>query len=182
MNVTDLPQRMQRKIRVVDSGCWEWTGAHSSNGYGSVRVMGVTHSTHRFTYQYLVGPIPDGLQIDHLCRNKHCCHPAHLEPVTAQVNSLRRPDVNKPFCVNGHEMTDANTHVRTRRDGYTMRNCRICRRNDRKSRPEFSPTVLTDGSVRHGTTTGYSYYKCRCADCRGAFAEYMREYRRKKSA
>ena len=182
MNVTDLPARVQQKIAVDDTGCWNWLGTKNSRGYGQVSVQGKSKSVHRWTYQTLVGPIPDGLQIDHLCRNKSCCNPAHLEPVTAHVNSLRRPDVHKSHCVHGHELTGDNLIVRDRGgDGYSMRNCRTCTQAQRKARPSYSPNVLPDGDDRHGTTTGYNYFKCRCVPCRSAFAAYMREYRRRAS-
>lgn len=182
MNVTNLPARMQSKIAIDENRCWNWLGAKNSRGYGQVSVAGVSKSIHRTTYAMLVGPIPDGLQIDHLCRNKSCCNPAHLEPVTAHVNTLRRPDVNKSHCIHGHELTEDNLIVRERRDGYSMRNCRTCAQNQRKARPQYSPNVLADGDERHGTTTGYNYFKCRCAPCRSAFAAYMREYRKRRAS
>ena len=128
MNVTDLPKNMQAKIRIPDSGCWEWTGALNSRGYGAVGVFGVSKSTHRVAYELLVGPIPDDLQIDHLCRNKPCCNPEHLEPVTALTNMQRRPDVNKTHCLRGHEMTPENTVIKATKTGSgKIVNCRICK-------------------------------------------------------
>jgi hypothetical protein len=79
---------MRKRITVGD--CWNWDGAVTSSGYGAVAHNGRTHSTHKLAYELLVGPVPDGLQIDHLCRNKLCCNPAHLEPVTGQENIRRR--------------------------------------------------------------------------------------------
>lgn len=71
-------------------GCWWWTGAHNGKRYGSMRV-GDTHKlAHRYSYELLVGSIADGMQIDHLCRNKLCVNPVHLEVVTSQINNQRR--------------------------------------------------------------------------------------------
>jgi hypothetical protein len=83
-----LPARMVRKID-ASGECWTWVGAVTSRGYGSFGYEGRIWSTHRLAYELLVGAIPAGLTIDHLCRNKLCCNPAHLEPVTLAEN-LRR--------------------------------------------------------------------------------------------
>jgi hypothetical protein len=87
-SISAFPDNMNRRILFTDD-CWHWRGAVTSSGYGSVAYEGRLWSTHRLAYELLIGPIPDGLQIDHLCRNKVCCNPQHLEPVTAQEN-LRR--------------------------------------------------------------------------------------------
>lgn len=126
LHVNMLPRNMQSKITVTSSGCWHWTGALNSRGYGAVGVLGVSKSTHRVSYELLVGPIPDDLQIDHLCRNKPCCNPEHLEAVTGLENHRRRPDVNKSHCVHGHELTVDNTIIKTLPTGYKIRNCRTC--------------------------------------------------------
>lgn len=111
-------------------GCWNWTGAKQPSGYGyKAFVRGgrrVSVSSHRIAYYLLVGPVPVGLDLDHLCRNRLCCNPAHLEPVTAGEN-LRRGEgiTGRSFratsCARGHEYTDENTY--RPRDGV-----RICRR------------------------------------------------------
>jgi len=121
-----LPANMRAKIDVTDSGCWEWRGAVSSSGYGSAWADQRAQSAHRVTYELLMGPIPEGLQIDHLCRNKICCNPSHLEPVTCRENNLRRPGVHKSHCIHGHELTPENTIVKPRPSGRPIRNCRVC--------------------------------------------------------
>jgi hypothetical protein len=82
--------RMLAKVEFCDDGCWRWTGAHFSNGYahaGSRRFGSIL--AHRFLYQYAVGDVPAGMDLDHLCRVRDCVNPDHLEPVTRSVN-LRR--------------------------------------------------------------------------------------------
>jgi hypothetical protein len=83
--------RFLRFVRkgAIASDCWQWTGSRSDNGYGNFTVGGRTFLVHRLAYQMHVGPIPAGLQLDHLCRNRSCCNPAHLEPVTCRTNALR---------------------------------------------------------------------------------------------
>jgi hypothetical protein len=70
-------------------GCWLWKQSTTTTGYGRYRVSGRNDPAHRVAYEYAVGPIPEGLVLDHLCRNKRCVNPAHLEPVTQHENILR---------------------------------------------------------------------------------------------
>lgn len=74
---------------IAESGCWVWSGSPSTRGYGKITVAGTIFYAHRFMYELHVGPIPDGLYIDHLCRNKMCVNPDHLEPVTHRENLMR---------------------------------------------------------------------------------------------
>ena len=96
--ILPLPERFRTKIVLVwtragydidGSKCWFWTGWNSGNGYGKVSVEGKAMMAHRAVYEMLVGPIPDGLILDHGCRHRACCNPAHLEPVTVLINTLR---------------------------------------------------------------------------------------------
>lgn len=110
---------------VTDRGCWEWQRARLPRGYGRMYINGRLGYTHRIAYELLVGPIPAGHQLDHLCRNTACCNPAHLEPVTPRENTRRGLRGELPMsCKRGHPWTDENT-VR-RRDG--RRRCRECSR------------------------------------------------------
>lgn len=89
-----IEERFWSNVVEDPSGCWIWTGGKTRGGYGQFTPITTgpeakTWKAHRFAYDIMVGPIPDGLQLDHLCRVRHCVNPEHLEPVTAQVNTLR---------------------------------------------------------------------------------------------
>ena len=123
---TPLDVRIRSFVRIDDNGCWVWIGATDSRSrYGRMIVDGKTRYTHRVSYETFVGPIPDGLQIDHLCRNRACCNPEHLEPVTPLVNTHRSPITNatKTHCPNGHEYNEENTRMTAGR-----RHCIPCNR------------------------------------------------------
>lgn len=131
--VEQLPATMRAKIILelcpaphLPGFCWAWTGAFTSRGYGSYSHEGRIWSTHRLAYELLIGAIPDGLQIDHLCTNKRCCNPRHLEPVTGKVNCERTERAQKSRCVNSHPLAGPNLVVKRRTNGRLMRNCRVC--------------------------------------------------------
>jgi hypothetical protein len=107
--------------------CWQWTAGRDLDGYGVFHVAGHARGAHRVAYELMVGAIPSGLQIDHLCRNRGCVNPDHLEPVTPRENQ-RRADVAlgirsaATHCPRGHEYSPENTYM-----AKTKRNCRACR-------------------------------------------------------
>lgn len=110
-----LPQRIEDRIEMVtESGCWIWTGTYTGTGYGQTRLNGKRCRAHRAVYSLLVGPIPEGLNLDHLCRVRKCVNPYHLEVVTQSVNVQRGEGIagrnqRKTHCKNGHEFTVSNT-------------------------------------------------------------------------
>lgn len=113
--------------------CWPWTGAKSDKGYGKIKLngrRGPCVQAHRVVYEMFIGPIPEGLVLDHLCRNHGCVNPSHLEPVTDRVNILRGEGhaarhAQQTRCIHGHPFNEANTYRRP--DGG--RDCRTCRRD-----------------------------------------------------
>jgi hypothetical protein len=84
-----MVERLARFYVVEANGCWRWTATLDRVGYGNIQVRRRTMRAHRASYEAHVGPIPKGLELDHLCRNKACVNPSHLEPVTHSEN-LRR--------------------------------------------------------------------------------------------
>lgn len=114
---------------ILQTRCWIWQGCINSIGYGQITIAGQIYLAHRFVYEYLVGLIPEGLTLDHLCRNTACVNPDHLEPVTYKENTLRgigptAINSKKTYCKHGHEFTVENT--RMRKSGG--RSCRTCER------------------------------------------------------
>lgn len=120
---TRLPERFWSSCVIETGGCWRWTGPLNHEGYGRFSCAGAG-SAHRAAFSRLTAPIPPGLVIDHLCRNRACVNPAHMEPVTNRENTRRGLVARaRSECPQGHFFTDANTY----RWG-TERQCRACRR------------------------------------------------------
>lgn len=119
-----------RRVSVTEHGCWEWQGYVNHRGYGVVHYDRKRRAAHRTGYLLAVGPIPDGLVIDHLCRNTRCVNPNHLEPVTNVENVMRGMSpaaqaARATVCKNGHPFDDKNTHIAP---GSGKRRCRECHR------------------------------------------------------
>jgi hypothetical protein len=126
---TDIAIRLWAKVKVADAlDCWEWIASLNSEGYGQIYHQGRPHRAHRIAYELLIADIPEGLTIDHLCRNRRCVNPWHMEPVPLSVNSSRasvgRTYTLKTECNNGHPYSDDNVRI----DPVGHRRCRQCER------------------------------------------------------
>src|SRR3972149_1853061 len=133
---------LRRNLTAEDGGCIVWTGSRDRRGYGRCYVglrqgrgrnASVTKRAHRVAYEMCVGPIPAGAELDHLCRNRACCNPMHLEPISHRENVLRGSSpiaVNstKTTCPLGHEY-----YSYTFPDGRTVRRCRTCHNDNRRA-------------------------------------------------
>lgn len=136
----------------VDRGpdCWEWAGHRNVDGYGKSKGR----LAHRVAYELEVGPIPDGLTLDHLCRNRACVRPSHLEPVSLLENIRRSPDTEasknaaKTHCPQGHAYTEENIG----RKSNGARSCRTCQqaRNDARPRKKGAPAEAGAPVVERG--------------------------------
>lgn len=127
-----LPARFWAKVQIdASTECWQWIAANNGEGYGRYWHNGRLTGPHRVAYETLVGPIPEGLELDHLCRNTACVNPEHLEPVDRYENARRagafRPESLRTHCPQGHEYSPENTRVsRRRRGNHINRICKTC--------------------------------------------------------
>lgn len=122
------PARFEGYTQRSEFGCWTWNGKVGRDGYGRFFLDGRWLMAHRYAYERAMGRIPEGLEIDHLCRNKLCVKPSHLEAVTRRENMHRQPRIAalmaQTHCKRGHEYTPENTRIDTRGN----RNCKACKR------------------------------------------------------
>src|SRR5258708_2600668 len=127
MTRSTLRERLFSQLIIDPSGCLLWTGSTRAGGYGRIKIGGRYYAVHRLMYEMFAGPIPGGLQLDHLCRVRHCANVAHLEPVTGHINILRGTspsaiNTTKTYCAKGHEFDLLNTRFTP----SGRRACRIC--------------------------------------------------------
>ena len=133
MPISQLPPNIRDRITVeqrselVSTPCWIWNGYRDGKGYGHThRCQKGRVQTHRYVYELTRGPIPEGLQLDHLCRITSCANPDHLEPVTNAENHARSVRAKKHRCEHGHPLIEPNLILKKGRAGATYRNCRVC--------------------------------------------------------
>lgn len=158
--------RLWNRIVVDEHGCWVWTGSGNGAGYGRISVGGHRRYTHRFAYEAYVGPIPEGYDIDHLCRNPACCNPDHLEAVTHGENVARgNRGARELVCKRGHWKQPGGG------------DCMECdaERNRAKRKRYRDLVARNDPSVPHGKAATYANWGCRCEPCTAA-------WRKKRSA
>ena len=125
-------ERFTEKVQVTDAGCWQWLAYCGENGYGRFYLAGKGWLAHRWSYEHHVGPVPAGLQIDHLCRNRGCVNPEHMEPVTPAENvrrsvgpqAARNRYAAMTHCKRGHAYDETNTRI----DSKGGRVCLTCKR------------------------------------------------------
>lgn len=125
--IRDPIERFWSKVNKTAT-CWLWVGRCGPDGYGHFNHLRRQRQAHRWLWIALNGPLADDVQLDHLCRVRNCVNPDHLEPVTAQVNTLRgigpsAENARKTHCKRGHEFSPENTYVY-----HSRRHCRTCRR------------------------------------------------------
>ncbi|MFI7073549.1 HNH endonuclease [Micromonospora sediminicola] len=137
--VIPITDRFMGKVKQADGGCWLWTKQVTKSGYARFSAYGKSVSAHRFAYEHFVGPIPAGMTIEHICHtadptcrggtgclHRRCVRPQHLVPLSGPENVSRAYPARKTHCVQGHEFTAVNTHIRVE-GGYEKRTCRTCR-------------------------------------------------------
>jgi hypothetical protein len=200
--------RFMSSVSVQPNSCWHWTGKPNDGGYGRFSIDGRRYRAHRVSYQHFTGPIPDGMEIDHLCHNRdlscagggscihrRCVNPEHLEATTHRINMLRGHTVAaanalKTRCPQGHELTPENTYWH---DG--TRHCRSCRSEQIKA---WNASIVWNGPrnavkthCKHGHPfdeantywgRGASGMQRACRACRRERASRRREQHRRLTA
>lgn len=176
-----LPERMARFERELGpDACWIWPGYVSPIGYGLSSIGGRRDYVHRLAYEIAKGAIPSGLHIDHLCMDRRCFNPRHLEAVTMRENTLRgRASRRRDTCPQGHPYDEDNT-------GYTVgrRYCKACNRLRVRRHHREGPNGLRNQSKTHckrgHPLSGDNLYVSpsgsrHCRTCRNSWQQRFRE-------
>lgn len=126
-------------IPVTESGCWLWIGSVNNCGYGKIYHKNKSIGAHRFSYQHFIGPIPDNLVPDHLCRVRCCVNPSHMRLVSSKENILAGVgpaaiNARKTHCLRGHSLDASNVYIRPGVYGRYCRECKRIRRSNYKKR------------------------------------------------
>jgi hypothetical protein len=150
-----IRERLLERLEVDENGCWIWQGTRDKLGYGYLSVKNRPARVHRLSYTMFVGPIPDGLVLDHLCRTPACANPEHLEAVTQRENTIRglvAHVIQTGCCVHGHLVEGANA-IKRSTGGVQCRECNLKRSRERTE----SVRALADaqGLTRHQAARVY---------------------------
>ncbi len=145
--IIPVEQRFWEKVEKTKT-CWNWTSAFNQKGYGVFNLNGKAVKAHRFAYELLKSKIPKGLTLDHICRNRGCVNPNHLECLTHKENILKgiglsAINARKTHCDSGHPLTGKNLYFKSGR-----RFCRECRRNYKPKWIKLNPEKVKEHEKR----------------------------------
>ena len=130
MSSADNPGSPYKEGKLSQSPCVDWPGSVNRKGYGVALYNGTFTTAARIAWMEAFGPIPEGLQIDHLCRNRRCVNVEHLELVTPKENTNRAPWTQVDCCPEGHPYTGDNLYTQTDSFGRVHRSCKVCRKRN----------------------------------------------------
>lgn len=142
-------------VYTLETPCWSYKGTPNRCGYSRAKIGGKEVLVHRLAYEHYVGLIPEGLEIDHLCRNRWCCNPAHLEPVSGKENKLRGETLNagnarKTHCPRGHPYSGSNLRIKVGK----KKTCRVCVACSREQASRRYYERKQAGTLRPGRKAG----------------------------